>query len=257
MPAHSVSKHATGVPLTVPGLRPADALALMQAVQGSGVGLQTTRVLDGQHVAVLAPTENHPSAEVFSCAAQALGARIARIAPADLGLGDAASAPDTARLLGRLYAAIGCAGLDLKSVTLLKRTCGIPVLHDLAADTHGTRLLADAMTLSQALHEADPAAPSRPRLGVYGPPRSALLRAWKQMAAGVGVDVIGLFEAGSDAHTAGCHFVCRPGAPCELLAIASIGSHAASHETSLAHRQRSNHCLVVQVLLRHELGARR
>lgn len=258
MPAHSVPMHATSRPLTVPGLHAAEALALMQAAQRLGAaGLQTARVLDGRHVAVVATSEHQPSAEVFALAAQALGARVARITPADLGLADTASAADAARLLGRLYAAIGCAGLDLPSVALLKLNCGVPVLHDLAAQTHASRLLADVMTLKQVLAGAAAVPHRRPRLGLYGAPRSALLRAWRKMAAGAGVELIDLCARGADARSAGCDFVCRPGPPPELLALSPGPSHGVPREASLSDQQRSNHVLVVRALLHHELGARR
>lgn len=259
MPPHSVLMHATAGLPTVPGLGAADTRALMQAAMGDPAALAASapRVLAGRYVAVLASAEHHPSAEVFIQAAQALGARIARVVPADLGLSDSTSAGDAARLLGRLYAAIGCAGLDPKSVAFLRRTCGIAVLNDLAGDTHATRLMADVMTLKQAVQEAVLVPPPRPlpRLGVFGRPRSELLRAWRKIAAGVGVDVIDLSEPGTD--TEGCHFVCRPGPPPELLAVRTATLRAAPHEASLSEWQRNNHRLVVQVLLRNELSERR
>lgn len=239
MPPRSVSTLAIAAPPTVPGLRAADTLALVQAVAGSsgaGAGVDAAagawpaaRVLDGRHVAVLAPTEQHPSAEVFSAAATALGARVARIVPADLGLGDTAGAAHTARLL------------------------------------------ADLMTLKQALHGAGVLPPARVRLGVYGPPRSGLLRAWRRTAVGMGIDVIDLSAPGADARRAGCQFACQPAVPPELLVIglgiglgigADSGVHtgntsALPHTQSLADRQRCNHGLVVQALLRNALGARR
>ncbi len=256
MPPHTASTHAAGGLLAVPGLQAADTWALMQAAQ-TGAGASTLAMpslLYGRHVALVTSREHDPSAEVFARAAQAMGAHVASILPADLGLKDAASASHTARLLGRLYDVVGCAGLDLKSVALLKRTCGVPVLHDLAADTHASRLLADVMTLKQALHAAASPSPASPRLGVYGPARSALLRIWKKVAADAGVDVVSLSEPGADAPAAGCHFVCRPGVPPELLAVAAASSRTTPREASLADLQRRNHRLVVQALLRSELG---
>ena len=258
----SVPTHAAGEPLTIPGLRAADALALARVARSLAAGAAPmARPLEGRFVAVVAGSQDQPSAGVFALAAQALGARVAHIAPADLGLGlgDAANAQDTARLLGRLYAAIGCAGLDMPSVALLKLTCGVPVLHDLAADIHPSRLLADLMTLQQAQCEGVARPPRRPRLGLHGAPRSSLLQAWQEMAAGAGVELIDLSGRGAAARSAGCDFVCRPGPPPELLAVAvAAGTSPYRHqESSLWQRQRSNHALVVQALLLNELGARR
>ena len=251
--------HDTGWTPAVPGLCAADVVALMRAASGgAGVAaLAPPKVLQGRHVAVLAPGDHHPSAAVFAGAAQALGAHVSRIALADLAPGDPASAADTARMLGRLYTVIGCAGLDLKSVTLLRRCSGVPVLHDLAADTHATRLLADLMTLKQVLQDAPPNGSTRPRLGVCAAPGSSLWRAWRKMAAGAGFDVVELGEACAHGQTAGCHFICRPGAPPELFAMGRAAAPTPPQAVSLCERQRSNHRLVVQALLCNALSARR
>jgi ornithine carbamoyltransferase len=249
----------------MPGLRAAEAMALVQAAQRgtAAPGWPAPRVLEGRHVAVVASSEADATADVFAHAARALGARTALIAPIDLGLGAGAGtgtgtgASDTARLLGRLYAAIGCSGLEPDTVALLQRSSGVPVLHDLAADTHASRLLADLMTMEQVLHDSAAPPATRPRLGVQGRARSALLRAWKRLGAAAGVHVIGLPEPQASAQAAGCDFVCRPGSPPELLDVRAAGLRAAAAPaSSLSPQQRQNHCLVVQLLLRNELGAR-
>jgi Aspartate/ornithine carbamoyltransferase, carbamoyl-P binding domain len=257
MRSHTASTHPHAGPLGVPGLRLDDAMALMQDTPArQGTPPPKGRVLEGRHVAIVCASEHEPSAAVFIGAAQALGARIARISPADLELDHQARAADTARLLGRLYAAIGCAGLDPASVALLRHTCGVPVLHDLAAQAHASRLLADVMTLKQVLRDRAAPLPSRPRLGVLGPARSTLMRAWKQVAGASGIEVIELSRPGADAGAAGCHFVCRPGEPPELLAVEAGGLPASVPGPSLAERQRINHGLVVQAMLRNEVGSR-
>jgi hypothetical protein len=250
--------HANGAPLAVPGLQAADARALMLRALGLGsAGPEPPpRVLDGRHVALLTRSDSHPSAEVFAGAALDLGARVARIVPAALGLGDTATAPGTLRVLGRLYSAIGCAGIDRRSVELLKQSCAVPVLNDLAASTHASRLLADVMTLKQVRREAAPPDAPRPRLGVYGPPRSRLLQAWLRIAPGAEIEVVDLSEAGADGRHAACDFVCRPGEPPELLALVADRRSDAPAEASLLERQRHNHRLVVQALLRSAQGSR-
>lgn len=251
----------------MPGLRAAETWVLMQGGQRlSPVDSPAVKLLEGRHVAVVASAEQLRAANVFAQAAQALGARVAHITPADLGLADTDSAADAARLLGRLYAAVGCAGLDRPSQELLMLHCGVPVLHDLAGPTHASRLLADVMTLKQAWAAA-PASPvaAHPvaplRLGLHGAPRSALLRAWRRWAAEVGVELLDLSASDAAARRAGCDFVCRPGPPAELLALSwnrsSGPRHGGPEETSLLERQLSNHVVVVQALLQQALGSRR
>ena len=260
MPTHPAPTHAFGGLPDVPGLCPADTLALLQTgTRPPAAGPPAeARLLEGRHLAIVVAGTGDPSAEVFIDAARALGASLARISPDDLALEDVARAADTARLLGRLYAVVGCAGLGPRSVAVLRHACGVPVLDDLAAAAHPSRLLADVMTLKQAWRNAEAGTPARPRLGVYGPARSALLRAWKNIGAASGVDVVDLSAPGAAAAAAALDFVCRPGQPPELLALGAHGATAGPREAllvSLAAQQRCNHSLVVQALLRKALGS--
>ena len=242
----------------MPGLRAADVLALLQHARQRSrpAPWRAPAALAGRHVALVSASADDPSAAVFAEAALALQGRLARINPADLGLRQSASPLDTARLLGRLYAAIGCAGLDAASVALLKSGSGVPVLHDLAGQTHASRMLGDVMTLQTAWPGPAPPPGPRLRLGICRSARSGLLRAWKRIAGGLGIEVVELSASGDEAGAAGCQYICRPGTPPELLVVTGR-LDSGRHATSLAEQQRSNHCLVVQALLERELGARR
>lgn len=246
MQPYSSNSIAARKPIRLPGLSASQAEALWQAARRADTAPPpqrggATAPLAGRHVALVSAAPDGASAQVFAHAAQALGARVVQIQPADLGLADAASAQDTARLLGRLYAAVGCSGLDNASLALLKRGCAAPVLHDLAAATHASRLLADVMTL----HEAQQAWHAGwPRLGVLGRPRSRLLAAWRHLAEAAQVQVVDLSAHGDHPLPEGCDFICVPQDPPLLLAQGQ----------SLLAQQTRQHQKVVQTLLNQALG---
>jgi hypothetical protein len=250
-----ISTQVVGGPIDVPGLTSADAQALLRAAErGGGCGPGSASApLTGMHVAVVTESQCTPSARVFAGAARALGARVVHIRPAELHLGEPAGAHETARMLGRLYAAIGCDGLDRESVTLLERACGTPVLHDLAGTLHASRLLADLLTLRQTPRMRTGTATLPPRLGVRGRPRSRLLGAWQRMAPGAGVQVVDL-SAADGAHSDGCDFICLAQTPPGLFAIGAGTAPGETVEQSLAGPQATNHQLIVQALLCRALG---
>ena len=220
-----------------PGLSVAQAQALSHAARRAGPAAP----LAGRHVAMVSAHPEGASARVFAGAAGALGARVVQLGPADLDLADARGADAAARMLGRLYVAVGCSGLDKPSLALLERGCTAPVLHDLAATTHASRLLADVMTIQDA-RTASPR--HRVRLGVRGRPRSRLLGAWQQLADAVGVEVVDLSTPAQAARARECDFVCLPQRPPLLL----------MQGRSLATLQMHNHQKVVQAWLCQALG---
>ncbi len=118
----------------------AAALALMHAAPA-----QTLR---GRHVAVLAESgvagvDGVDSwIEAFSNAACALGAVVVHIQPSSLLLATPRAQRHTAHALGRLYAALACAGLEPAAQGALQRWSGVPVFGALAAPEHPSWALA-------------------------------------------------------------------------------------------------------------------
>ncbi|UUX97403.1 hypothetical protein [Aquabacterium sp. J223] len=129
----------------------ADVLALLQALrQLKATASRETgqRPLRGRNLALLSDGDaatREGADDPLQQAARALGAQVSRVhsqgRPATLG--------DTARLLGRLYDAVDCRGLDGEAVRQLDRDAGIPVFNDLAHGDHPLGALAELATLQE------------------------------------------------------------------------------------------------------------
>lgn len=71
----------------------------------------------------------------------------------DIQLGVKESIEDTARVLGRMFDAIEFRGYSQKSVEILAKESGIPVINGLTDEFHPTQVLADLMTMQEAFGE--------------------------------------------------------------------------------------------------------
>jgi ornithine carbamoyltransferase len=114
----------------------AQAELLLAAARGGTAGA----LLRGRHLALLCSDAGQPAARLFHVAVEALGARVSDIAP--LHPDAAGRHADTARLLGRLYDAIECQGLESTVVAELRSHAGVPVFAGLATDAHPSAWLA-------------------------------------------------------------------------------------------------------------------
>ena len=101
--------------------------------------------LRGRHFALLCEQEDHADARLFRQAASALGAHTAFIRLSQCGLDNEAQLSRTAQLLGRLYDAVECQGVDGPLVSRLAREAGIPAFAGLATVTHPTAGLIDQL----------------------------------------------------------------------------------------------------------------
>jgi hypothetical protein len=105
--------------------------------------------LRGKNVALLLGSS--PSANVMALrnAAQALGARLAelRFTRSQYPVAGRDDISALARVLGRLYDAIDCEGLDAPEARRIEQESGIPVYHGLGQEEHPARVVADLMTL--------------------------------------------------------------------------------------------------------------
>lgn len=113
------------------------ALSLKRAA-AEGRPLQPLR---GKNIAVMGGSPESSAAQDFTRAAQALGAQVAHLASET----NAGASADTARLLGRLYDAIGCEGMPLAAVQALERSTGLPIFNGLGEATHPSRVLAEML----------------------------------------------------------------------------------------------------------------
>lgn len=129
-------------------LSPADrALVLANArlLEASTSPLQRQRLLRGKNVALVCASPDDGDALLFQRAAAELGAHVSHVRP---DLPEPGSSPvflHTARMLGRLYQAVECEGVEAGVVAELARTAGIPVYDGLACARHPLAALADAL----------------------------------------------------------------------------------------------------------------
>jgi ornithine carbamoyltransferase len=117
----------------------AQAELLRAAMRGGTAGT----LLRGRHLGLLCNDVDQPAARLFHIAAEGLGARVSDIAP--LQPDPAGGHAGTARLLGRLYDAIECQGLEAAVVAELRTRAGIPVFAGLATDAHPSAWLASRL----------------------------------------------------------------------------------------------------------------
>ncbi len=157
----------------------AGARTLERAAQ-RGVANQPLR---GKNLALLGTPADAPGLAAFREAATGLGAHVACIPAGGAGMGDAVA------LLGRLYDAVDCEGLDDALVERLQRQAGVPVYAGLAAPQHPLHALAVLMAVEQ--RSGKPLADTRACVvhpGADAPAVGALLRA--AALAGLGLCVV-------------------------------------------------------------------
>lgn len=99
-------------------------------------------LLRGKHLCLLCEDDTRPAARLFRQAATELGAKVTHIGMSV----DAQSQPQdvehTARVLGRLYDAVECQGLEGQLVQQMARVAGIAVYDALAAKDPRTERIA-------------------------------------------------------------------------------------------------------------------
>ena len=103
-----------------------DAMRRARRAEGS-----SSAPLRGRNVGLVCGGEPGEAAALFTRAATALGARVARLS-ADLLAPGARSEPAVARVLGRLYDAIECQQVPTETVARIRRAAGVPVYDGLA-----------------------------------------------------------------------------------------------------------------------------
>ena len=107
--------------------------------------LQRQRLLRGKNVALVCASPDDRDALLFQRAAAELGAHVSHLRP---DLPHPSSSPvfrHTALMLGRLYQAVECEGIEPDIVADLGRAAGIPVYDGLASARHPLAALADSL----------------------------------------------------------------------------------------------------------------
>lgn len=132
-------------PSSLSPLEVTSLLCRARLLQRAALDGNTTRLLRGKNLGLLCETAPDESQALFRSAAEELGAHVAVMRP---GL-SLASAPQqvqhTARMLGRLYDAVECQGLDPVLVQRIGQHAGIPVFDGAATKAHPADQLAELL----------------------------------------------------------------------------------------------------------------
>jgi len=127
-----------------------DLAAELKAAKREG---RERRLLDGKTLALVFEKDSTRTRSAFEVAAYDQGAHVTYIGPSGSHLGGKETMKDTARVLGRMYDAIGYRGLDGHLHELAKWS-GVPVFNGLTQSSHPTQVLADFLTIRE--HVAKP-----------------------------------------------------------------------------------------------------
>jgi len=103
------------------------------------------RALRGRNLCLLSATQDYPGAALLLQAATGLGAHVARVPPSLSASSSADEVQHTARLLGRLYDGVACAGMPPDLVRRIAADADVPVFDSIAAPDHPVFRLADQL----------------------------------------------------------------------------------------------------------------
>jgi ornithine carbamoyltransferase len=106
------------------------------------------RRLDGKTIALVFEKDSTRTRSAFEVAAYDQGAHVTYIGPSGSHLGGKETMKDTARVLGRMYDAIGYRGFD-EHLHALAEWSGVPVFNGLTEAWHPTQVLADFLTIRE------------------------------------------------------------------------------------------------------------
>jgi ornithine carbamoyltransferase len=109
--------------------------------------------LEGKTLALLFEKDSTRTRSAFEVAAYDQGAHVTYIGPSGSHVGGKETMKDTARVLGRMYDAIGYRGFDVHMHELAEWS-GVPVFNGLTEQWHPTQVIADFMTIRE--HVAKP-----------------------------------------------------------------------------------------------------
>ena len=108
----------------------------------------------GRNIALIFEKPSTRTLSAFEVGAHDQGAHVTYLGPGDTHLGQAESAKDTARVLGRMFDGIEYRGFAQQTAEILGRYAGVPVWNGLTDQWHPTQMLADVLTMRD--HSAKP-----------------------------------------------------------------------------------------------------
>jgi ornithine carbamoyltransferase len=126
-------------------LNVASLLSRARLLQHAALEGRIAPLLRGKNFGVLCETQNSEDLALFRRAAEELGAHVATIRPSLSTANSPQEARHTARVLGRLYDAVECQGIDPALVLQIGQYAGIPVYEGAATQDHPTARLAELL----------------------------------------------------------------------------------------------------------------
>ena len=129
----------------LPPLKVANLLSRARLLQHAAMDGNTPLLLRGKNLGLLCETQSDEAQALFRGAAEALGARVAVMRSGLSVASTVQEVQDTARMLGRLYDAVECQGLDPALVACIGLHANIPVFDGVAAKDHPVDQLAELL----------------------------------------------------------------------------------------------------------------
>ncbi len=129
----------------LPPLKVANLLSRARLLQHAAMDGNTPLLLRGKNLGLLCETQPDEAQALFRSAAEQLGARVAVMRPGLSLTSTAQEVQNTARMLGRLYEAVECQGMDPALVASIGRHAGIPVFDGVATKDHPVDQLAELL----------------------------------------------------------------------------------------------------------------
>ncbi|MBI2437210.1 MAG: ornithine carbamoyltransferase [Lentisphaerae bacterium] len=106
-------------------------------------------LLARKNIALIFEKASTRTRSAFTVAAVDEGASVEFLGQHEVHLGKKESIKDSARVLGRMFDAIGFRGFQQETAEVLARYAGVPVWNGLTDDEHPTQVLADLMTMRE------------------------------------------------------------------------------------------------------------
>ncbi len=107
--------------------------------------------MTGRNIALIFEKASTRTRSAFEVAAHDQGAHVTYLGPEESQIGHKESMKDTARVLGRMFDGIEFRGFSQESVEVLGRFAGVPVWNGLTDQWHPTQMLADVLTIRDAV----------------------------------------------------------------------------------------------------------
>ena len=148
----SNQKHGTNDLATLSALETRALLAYARGLRESPAAM-IGRALRGKNLCLLSATQDYPGTALLLRAATGLGAHVAQV-PSSLSASSSADEiQHTARLLGRLYDGVACAGIAPELVRQIAAGANVPVFDGISATDHIVIQLADQLGDDTPTHD--------------------------------------------------------------------------------------------------------